>query len=291
MENQIEFQGKTYTLAILKTMSIEDLLVLRNLIAENLGVARVKSFANAEAAVSATAAALKKYDETVKAEASDAGAGAGEAPKANKPPAEPKPPRETPKCYSAEFVKRPSQRMFSRIKKVGLPDKSQRPFAWDSFTDGMRLIDIKEDPNLHAGKISFWMRQSPPLIELEEIPAEQFETELAAWYVKHGIANPNASKEEKAKAKAEEAKKREEEKAKKVADAAAAKQAKADAAEKAKAEKEAAKKAKADADAKAKADADAAKAKAKEDAKAKADAAKAEADAKAKAEADSKAAS
>lgn len=290
MENEINFQGKNYSLPILKAMSLEELLVLRNLIATNLGVATVKSFANHDAAVSATAAALKKFDDTVKEEAAAAGAPdapAGKAPKAPKAPVE-KAPRETPKCYSAEFVKRPSQRMFGRIKKIGVPDKAQRPFAWDSFTDGMRLIDIKEDPNLHAGKISFWMRQTPPLIALEEISVEQFEKELDAWYVKHNLTNPGSSKEAKAKAKAEDLAKREELKVKKAAEAADAKKAKEEAAAKAKADKDAEKaakadaKTKADAEAKTKAEA-AAKAKSDAAAKAKADAAAAAAAAKAKA--------
>lgn len=153
-------------------------------------------------------------------------------------------PRPTPKCYSAELVKRPTRKMFMRIKKVGEPDKSQRPFAWPQFENGMRLIDIKEDPNLHAGKITFWMRQEPPLIELEDISDEQFQKELDEWYEKHGLQNPEAQKrakaEERAKAKAEreaarEAKAKEREAAK--AEREKAKAEKAAEREKAKAEK------------------------------------------------------
>lgn len=156
----------------------------------------------------------------------------------------------TPKCYSAELVKRPTRKMFKRIKKVGEPDKSQRPFAWPQFKDGMRLIDIKESETLHAGKISFWMRQEPPLIELEDIDEATFEKELDAWYKKHGLTNPEAAKkakaEERAKAKAE----REAAAAKKKEEREAAKKAKAEAAAKKKAEADAKKKAAADAKAK-----------------------------------------
>lgn len=242
------FQKKNYTEASLKAMSVEDLLTLRNLIASNLGVATVKSFTNHDSAVSATLAALQKFEDTVNAEANEAGK-SGEAPKepkAAKAPKEPKAPRERPKCYSAETVKRPSDRMFHRIKKIGMPDKSQRPFAWDSFQDGMRLIDIKEDPNLHAGKISFWMRQNPPLIELVPISADQLSVEVDAWYAKHGFVNPSAAKKNKAEDKRIKAEKTAELKAKKAAEAAEKKKA----AEAAKAEA----KAKKEADAKAKAD-------------------------------------
>jgi hypothetical protein len=270
-EKEYDFLGKKYTESLLRKASIEELLQLRNLIAENLNAAKVKGFANQEAGVIATIAALKKYEDTVAKEDAEAAAGGTDEvkpAKAPKAPKEPKPARPTPKCYSAEFVKRPGRRMFGRIKKVGMPDKSQRPFAWEMFQDGQRLIDIKEDPNLHAGKISFWMRQTPPLIELVDVTDEQFETELAAWYEKHGITNPNSNKAEKAKQKAEDAAKREELKAKKVAEAAAAKAAKAEAAAKAKAEKEAAKAAKAEAKKKADEAAAAAKEKAAETAKA-----------------------
>lgn len=272
MDKEIEFQGTKYSLNTLKAMSLEELLALRNLIATNLGVATVKSFASQEAAVTATASALKKFDEVVAAEKDEAGAPVPTA--GTKAPAQPKPARETPKCYSAEFVKRPSRRMFSRIEKIGLPGKDQRPFAWDSFTDGMRLIDIKEDPNLHAGKISFWMRQTPPLMKLNDISDADFKTEMDAWYVKHNIPNPNASSEDKAKAKAEDLAKREALKVKKAEEAAAAKKLKDEAAAKIKADKDAEKAAKAAKAAEAKAAAEAeAKKKAEAAAAAKAKAA------------------
>lgn len=176
-------------------------------------------------------------------------------------------PKPTPKCYSSEVVKRPTRKMFMRIKKVGEPDKSQRPFAWGQFKNGMRLIDIKEDENLHAGKITFWMRQNPPLIELEDISDDKFQKELDAWYESHGLKNPEAEKREKAaereKAKAERAKERE-------AKAAEREKAKAEKAKAAAEKKEAAEKAKAE---KAKAKAAAPKAKAAPAAKKKAAAA------------------
>lgn len=157
----------------------------------------------------------------------------------------------TPKCYSAELVKRPTRKMFMRIKKVGEPNKSQRPFAWGMFKDGMRLVDIKEDPNLHAGKITFWMRQDPPLIALEDISDEQFQKELDAWYADKGLENPDAAKLKAKAAKAEAAAARAAEREAKKAAAAEKKAANAEAKAKAAAEREKAKEAKAAAKAEA----------------------------------------
>lgn len=241
MTQKFSFNNKEYTAASIAAMSVDDLLSLRNLIAENLGLARIKGFKDHAIAVSATEAALKKYEDTMNQEA--AAGNDAPAPKAEKPKVE-KAPRETPKCYSAETVKRPTRKMFGRIKKIGMPEKSQRPFAWDSFTNGMRLIDIKEDPNLHAGKISFWMRQDPPLIGLVDIPDDQFEIEMDAWYLKHGFVNPTKAKDAEKAEKAENAAKAKAVKEAKAAEAKAAKEAKTAEAKAAKEAKEAAKAAK-----------------------------------------------
>ncbi len=254
-----EFRGKRYTRAKLQQADSDELKTFYNLVWDNLAneydemtLKRRRKWDSHEEAVAETWNILGIYIGDIKMAKETA-----ETPKAEKP---------TPACYSAEVVKRPSRKMFKRIKKVGEPDKSQRPFAWDSFKNGQRLIDIKEDPNLHAGKISFWMRQKPALIELEDISDEVFAKELTAWYKKHGLTDPTAAKVEKAKerekAKAEREKERaakakEREKAKAEREKATA--AKKAAADKAKAEKAKAAAEKKDAAAKKKAAAAAAK--------------------------------
>ena len=58
MNEKLEFQGKSYSMDSLTKMTEEKLLSLRNLVAENLGVARVKGFKDHDQAVTATWKAL-----------------------------------------------------------------------------------------------------------------------------------------------------------------------------------------------------------------------------------------
>ncbi len=234
-----EFRGKRYTRAKLQQADSDELKTFHNLVWDNLAnehdempLKRRRKWSSHEEAVTETWNILGVYigDITMAKETA-------ETPKAEKP---------TPSCYSAEVVKRPSRKMFKRIKKVGEPDKSQRPFAWGHFKDGQRLIDIKEDPNLHAGKISFWMRQKPALIELVDIEDDVFEKELGKWYKKHGLTDPTAAKAEKAKEREKVKAERDKERAAKAKDRekAKAEREKAAATKKAAAEKAKAAKAK-----------------------------------------------
>lgn len=231
-----QYQNRAWSLEDLRSLSLSQLKLMHNNLWDNClhegicvgGIKRRRKWVDEEEAVQATWLMM--------------GIENGEVTMSDEKTTTEKP---TPKCYSAETVKRPTRKMFMRIKKVGEPDKSQRPFAWPQFKNGMRLIDIKEDPNLHAGKISFWMRQEPPLIELEDITDEQFAKELDAWYKKHGLTNPEAAKREKAAAREKAKAEREAERQKKAAEREKAKAAKAEAAAKKKAEAEAKKAAKA----------------------------------------------
>ena len=228
----IEFNGVSYTEASLNAMSDDKLLELRNIVASNLGVSRANSFKNHEQAVKNTLAALTKWDSSQSEEAGD---GDGET-KAKKPKKkkddgpsgdEKKRLRET-KAKSAQIPKRPTRRMFSTIKKLRDPEQGKdRAFAWPDYKDGARLIDIMEDPALHADKVRWWASQKPPYMKLVEPTDEEYETARAAWYKKHGLEDPDEAKAAKKKA-AEEAK------AKKAAEKAEAKK-KADAEKQAKA--------------------------------------------------------
>lgn len=241
-DHQRSFFNRTYTERDLRKLKQSDLKALYNSVwdyldseHDSLSIKRRRKWKSQEEAVESTWMIL--------------GIAIGEVQMADK---ETKTEKPTPKCYSAEVVKRPTRKMFQRIKKVGEPDKSQRPFAWGDFKDGMRLIDIKEDENLHAGKISFWMRQDPPLIKLEDIDDETYAKERAAWYKKHGLTDPDAAKEAKRKEREEAKAKRAAEREAKAKEREAAKAEKAKAAAEKKAAKEAEKAAKAKAKAEAK---------------------------------------
>lgn len=217
MDKTITFLDKEYTEDSLKTMSIEDLLSLRNLVASNLGVASVKTFKDQETAAAQTWKALMKYDETMSDE------GAAEKPaKAPKAPKEPKE-RKTAKPAEPGYVKRPTRNMFAKVKILKQHTGAEgRAHRWPNYKDGMLIIDAIEGEGTLPWDIMNWAKQG--LMEVTEPTDEEYAERRAAWYKKHDREDPDLAKEreaaEKAKAKAE----------------AAAKKAAADAEAKAKAE-------------------------------------------------------
>lgn len=244
-DKTINFNGKSYTQASIGSMADADLLELRNLVAENLGVARIKGFKNHDQAVDATWKALLKYD-------SEGPADSGGETKASKPK-EPKAPAEPAKCGFPQKVSRPTRRMFSKIQKIAEhPGKGFRIRRWDNYKDGMTLLDCAEGEDMTPLDVGFYVDNK--LMKLIPPTDEEYEAGLAAWYKKHGLENPaeaKAKKEAERKAKAEaKAKEREEAKAKREAEKAA----KAKEREEAKAKKEAEAKAKKEAAEKAKAE-------------------------------------
>lgn len=231
----INFNGTDYTEATLAEMSTEDLLTLRNSVANALGVAEVKAFKDQAQAQAQTWKALQRH------------AANSDAPKAKakKPKAPPKE-RGLAKSAEAKVVKRPTQKMFSTITKTGEHDGTQgRQNRWPNYKNGMTIVDVIETEGTEPWDVYNWAGQG--IMEVTPPTDEEFAQRKAAWYKKHGLTDPEEAKrlkaEERATAKAE----REAVAAEKKAAREAAKAEKAEARAKAKAEKDAAAKAKADA--------------------------------------------
>lgn len=205
--SKVKFNGKTHTKATLEKLSLDDLLVLRNEVADALGVAKSKGFKTEEAGRTSTWKALLKF------EASDMD---GSKPI---PPKEPK----VVKGALPSKVKRPTKNMFRKIKIVSKPDRVLD--RWDNYKDGMTILDTIEGDNMTPLDIYFY--QSVGAVELIDPTEEEVAAGRAAWYKREGIENPDEVKARKAKEKAEEKAKRDAEKAeaKKKAEEAKAKKA------------------------------------------------------------------
>lgn len=203
-DKTIKFLDKEYTESSLSTMSLDDLLSLRNLVASNLGVAAVKGFKDQETAAAQTWKALVKYEETTSAENQG-----GEAPapkqKKVKEPKEPKD-RKLAKPAAPGHIKRPTRKMFSQVKilkeHTGVEGRGHR---WPNYKDGMLVIDAVEGEGTLAWDVMNWA--SHGLMAIIEPTDEEYKERRAAWYKKHGREDPDLAKErsdaEKAKAKAE----------------------------------------------------------------------------------------
>ena len=227
MSKIIAFLGKEHSQATLAAMTDSDLLELRNLVAANLGVASIRAFKNHEQAVEQTWKALEKFD-TV---ATEEGAGAEPKAKKVKEPKAPKEPkdRKPAKSSSAGFVKRPTRRMFATITKMGAHDGTQgRQHRWDNYKDGMTIVDVIETEGTEPWDVYNW--QSKGIMSVTEPTDAEFAERKAAWYTKHGLVDPDLSKEQKAAEREAAKAAREKEAAEKKATREAAAKAKADAA-------------------------------------------------------------
>lgn len=228
--DKITFNNKEHTKESVSKLDDAGLLSLRNLVAENLDVARVKSFRDHNQGVEDTWGLLNKWA------SQDDGASGGKAKaKAKDKPKEPPPPA---KCAKSQTVKRPTRGMFRRLQKIKEhPGKGFRIRRWDNYKDGMTLLDCAEGDETTPLDVGYYVEHG--LMKLIEPTEEEFQKGLDAWYKKHGLENP-----------AEAKRKRDEERAKKKAEreaaAAAKKKEKEEAAAKKKAEAEAKKKAAAD---------------------------------------------
>ena len=233
---QVEFQGKNYSPTDLENMDQEALLSLRNLVAENLGVARIRGFKDIEQARDATWKALVKFAGTPDEGLADA---SNVKAKKEKAPKEPKEPRVV-KGAQPATVKRPTRGMFRKIQKLKEPDRVKE--RWDNYKDGMTVLETIEGADMTPLDI-YWYAQNG-YVRLIDPTEEEFQAGMAAWYERNGLENP-----------AEAKRKREEERAKAKAERDAQKAAEAEAKAKAKAEKEAARQAEKEAKEKAKAEA------------------------------------
>jgi len=179
---------------------------------------------------------LQKFDETVKAETSEAGTPEPKAPKAPKAPKEPKV-RKMAKPAAAQYVKRPTRKMFSIVNIVKQHTGTEgRADRWPAYTDGMLVVDAIEGEGTMAWDLINW--EAAGLMTITEPTDAEYNERREAWYKKHNREDPDLGKtrkaEEREAAKAEReaanaAKKAEREKLK-AEKVAAAEKAKADAA-------------------------------------------------------------
>lgn len=236
MTDKITFLDKQYDEASLKSESIENLVILRNLVAANLGVSSVRTFKDHETAVAQTWKALQKFDETAKGESGGAEPKAAKEPKAPKEPKE----RKMAKPADSQYVKRPTRKMFSLVNIVKQHTGTEgRAHRWPAYKDGMLVIDAIEGVGTLAWDIVNW--EAAGLMKVTEPTDAEYAERRAAWYKKHGLEDPDLSKSKKAEEREAEKAKREQAAAAKKAEREAAKAAKVEAAAKAKAEKDAAK--------------------------------------------------
>lgn len=247
MSKEIKFLQNSYTQEALATMNDADLLELRNLVATNLGVASVRSFRDHDAAVEGTWKALEKYESTVNDEQASGDAGEstkGTKAKKAKEPKEPKE-RKPAKSSGPGLVKRPTRKMFSTITKTGEHNGTDhgRGHRWANYKDGMTIVDVIEGDGTEPWDVYNW--QSKGIMSVTEPTDEEFAERKAAFYQRHGLTDPDAAKEQKAKERAEAKQKREAEAAEKKAKREAAAAEKKAAAEAKAAEKKAAADAKA----------------------------------------------
>lgn len=230
-----KFLSQEHTADTLGTMSIDDLLSLRNLVATNLGVSTVKSFKDHETAVAQTIKALERYQGTVAEEqaAGEAPAAAAEKPaKTPKAPKEPKEPkdRKLAKPAGSQMVKRPTRKMFATIhilkEHTGVEGRGHR---WPNYRDGMTLVEVIEGEGTVPWDVYNWTKHG--LMEVREPSDEEYAQRRAAWYAKEGREDPDAAKERQAAEAAAKKAAREQEaaakRAAKEAEAAAKKAAKA----------------------------------------------------------------
>lgn len=206
----VTFNGKDYTANDLEGMSVEDLTKLRNLIGVNLGGSRIQKFKSKAKGVTGCWQALGEFqkrgedeeyvpvlcgpDGTAKAAKTDVAGG-------------------MPKCDLSEVVKRPTRSMFFRLKKLGAPDKSQRPGVWDRYKDGTRIIDAMEAEGIHAGKIGWYVKRN--LMKLEDPGDKIVDKEIREWYKGKGREYPGDALENAKKVREEAKDKREKERAEK----------------------------------------------------------------------------
>jgi hypothetical protein len=217
MSKSIKFLTTDYTQESLKALDDEKLLELRNLVATNLGVASVRGFKDREAALEQTWKALEKYEAEGQKEAGEAGEKPVKAKKEPKAPKEPKE-RKPAKSSAPGIVKRPTKKMFSTIEKIGEHNGSThgRAHRWPNYKDGMTIVDVIEGDGTEPWDVYNWEKQG--IMKVTEPTDAEYDERRAAWYVKHGLKDPEALKAEKAKEAAEKKAAAEAEKAAKAAE-------------------------------------------------------------------------
>jgi len=222
----ITFLTIAYTQASLTELTDEKLLELRNLIATNIGVANVRSFKDRETALEQTWKALEKFESESNKDAGEAGAAPEKSVKVKKVK-EPKEPKERKPAKSSGpgIVKRPTQKMFSTIEKIGEHNGSThgRAHRWPNYKDGMTIVDVIEGDGTEPWDVYNWEKQG--ILKVTEPTDSEYAERRAAWYKKHNLTDPEEAKAAKAKEAAEKKAAAEADKAAKAAAAAEAKAA------------------------------------------------------------------
>ena len=195
---KINFNGKDYTQEALAGMSPEALLTLRNEVATSLDIATIDKFKDPAAGLKQTWKALERTDSEPSGD---------EKPKKEpKTPKAPKKPRELAKSAMSKVVKRPTIKMFAALTKSGEHDGSQgRAHRWANYTNGMTIVDVIEKEGTEPWDVYAWEKAG--IMTLKEPTEDEFKVLKAAFYKRHNLVDPDATKEQKAadrvKAKAE----------------------------------------------------------------------------------------
>jgi hypothetical protein len=192
MSVKIDFKGELFTEAGMADIAMDQLLILRNDVAEALGVAAVKGFKDQAAAQTQTWKALLRH-----AENSEQPVKEKPAKKAKAPPKE----RGLAKSAAVKTVKRPTKKMFSTITKTGEHDGTQgRSHRWPNYKDGMTIVDVMETEGTEPWDVYNW--QSAKIMSVTEPTEDEFIARKAAWYKKHGLTDPDEKKRLDAEARA-----------------------------------------------------------------------------------------
>lgn len=188
--------GKSYTLNDLLSMDKDQLLELRNLVADNLGSKPLTSFSTLEKAVRTTWHVLNVYQEKKgKEQKSDV---------VSKAPVE----RPLAKATKDGFVKRPKREDFAVIR---IPDPKVVPtiraVRWKNYHDGMMLVEVKEKDGCIMWDVKQWVKEG--VITIEHPTDTEYEVRRAEWFAKRGWDDPHKVKErelEEKKARQQKAK-------------------------------------------------------------------------------------
>lgn len=206
-ERIISFLDREYSERVLSDMTDEKLMELRNLIADNLELPRVRGeFKDHEVAVAAAWNMLEKFEAAAASEAAGeeaAPVGDGvetaeveEAGYKKKPRKSQKGVKRgkregTPKCMGVDIPERITAKHFARYfwtvdKNDAEAMKGKRPNQVEFFEDGGRIIDAMTTEGVNGDLPRWWAKLGA--MRIEEISEEQFAQELEAWKTERGLA-------------------------------------------------------------------------------------------------------
>lgn len=178
MSRIIDYNGFPFTEEILKTMTIDELLILRNKVAYDLHAKIERFFIDDDKAVMVTWKALIKWDETSELQR--------EVLRGKKRPkfARPKVPGEPKRSFGAQELKTPTMYWFQTIKKIREhPGVDFRWLRWNLYTDGMTLAEIYETEGIHHKDVEYWYYYK--FMDLIPPTWDEYIERVKAWCNKH----------------------------------------------------------------------------------------------------------